>query len=157
VTADLATPEPDPADVAAGAPAASSLLGSAAPTPGAGTDGRLVAGPADALPAVGGSSPVAPGSRYAGVSIARLAAGGRTIPYFRRRWVPQPEELATSGWEQLLAGDRADLVAARALGDPTAFWQLCDGNLVFDPAELELVGRLIRLTLPGGFPGDLGG
>jgi hypothetical protein len=50
-------------------------------------------------------------------------------------------------------------VAARALGDPKAFWQLCDANLAFDPAELEQTGRTLRVALPAGFPASdpLGG
>lgn len=44
-------------------------------------------------------------------------------------------------------GDRLDLVAARLLGDPHAYWRLADAN-PGDLAALEEPGR--ELDLPGG-------
>ena len=110
------------------------------------------------IPPVPASPPVPPMSRYYGIDIAVwVDAEGRERPYFRRRMIPQPEDLATAGWERVATGDRADLLAARALGDPRAFWQLCDANLAFDPAELEQTGRQVRVALPAGFPSSAGG
>jgi hypothetical protein len=131
----------DPADVAAGASAAQALIAGQGSVPGA--------PPPAALPA---------NSRYAGVGTAihRLADGTEVV-HLRRRRIPPPEALATTGREEVRPGDRADLLAARALGDATRFWQLCDANLAFDPAEIEEVGRMLRVALPAGFPGGGGG
>jgi hypothetical protein len=138
-------PEPDPADVAAGGPAASALLGTA-PAPG-----QAPAGP---IPVVPATPLVDPSSRYAGVEIATwVGVDGVERPYLRRRVAPQPEQLATAGWDVVGPGDRIDLVAARTLGDGRLFWQLCDANGAFDPAELEQPGRRLRVALPEGFPG----
>jgi hypothetical protein len=139
--------EPDPALVAASGPAAAVVLGNATPAPGQ--------APSSGIPALAASSPVAPGSRYHDVGIEVWIDGdGRERPFLRRRMIPQPEDLATSGWETVGPGDRIDLVAARALSDPRAFWQLCDANLAFDPVELEQAGRVVRVALPAGFPGS---
>ncbi|MCL7456199.1 hypothetical protein AB0I85_25865 [Micromonospora echinofusca] len=106
---------------------------------------------------VGEPSPgaVPPESRYAGVGTTTTVDPdtGAELVHLRRRFVPPAERLATAGWERVADGDRVDLLAARTLGDPTAFWQLCDANGAFDPAELEQPGRVVRVALPEGFPG----
>jgi hypothetical protein len=51
-------------------------------------------------------------------------------------------------------GDRLDNVTARYLGDPEAFWRICDANNAMRPNELtETIGRRLRITLPEGIPG----
>lgn len=138
--------EPDPADVAASGPAASALLGKE-PAPG-----QAPAGPIPTLP---GTPPVPSTSRYAGIEVATWTdSDGVERPFLRRRFVPQPEDLATSGWDMVGPGDRIDLVASRSLGEGRNFWQICDANVAFDPAELEQPGRRLRITLPEGFPGQ---
>jgi len=48
-------------------------------------------------------------------------------------------------------GDRLDNLTARYLGDPTAFWRVCDANGALRPDELvEEIGRRIRIALPDG-------
>ncbi|WP_422756505.1 hypothetical protein [Micromonospora sp. WMMD708] len=100
---------------------------------------------------------VAPDSRYAavGTTVTVDPDTGEEIVHLRRRFVPPAERLATAGWEPVADGDRVDLLAARTVGDPTAFWQLCDANGVFDPAELIRPGQVVRVALPEGFPGSL--
>ena len=39
-----------------------------------------------------------------------------------------PQAVVLSGFYVRPAGERLDFVAARFLGDPTAFWKLCDAN-----------------------------
>jgi hypothetical protein len=142
----LPAPEPDPALIAAESGAASALLGAAATGP--------LTAPIDGVPLVAGPPAGARSGRYAGIEVARITLpDGRVVAYHRRRFIPQPEALATQGWEQVDDGDRVDHLAARALGDPTAFWRLCDANLADDPAELEQPGRTLRVALPEGFPG----
>ena len=51
-------------------------------------------------------------------------------------------------------GERPDMVAAAAFGDPELFWRLCDANREVRPAALtETVGRVLRITLPQDIPG----
>jgi hypothetical protein len=49
----------------------------------------------------------------------------------------------------VVQGERLDNITARYLGDPTQFWQVCDANGVLEPAELEQLGRTVRIALPG--------
>jgi hypothetical protein len=99
--------------------------------------------------------PFPPNSRYRGIETATWTApDGRETVYMRRRFVPDPARLATAGRVAVRTGDRADLIAAAQLGDPELAWRLCDGNGAMRPEELtEVVGRLLRITLPEGMPG----
>jgi hypothetical protein len=95
-----------------------------------------------------------PQSRYHGIPTARIAGpGGRTITYLGRRLCPPPEAFATRGHRRVVQGERLDLIAAAEIGDPQAFWLLCDANGAVWPEELEAPGRELRLTLPMGVPG----
>ena len=95
-------------------------------------------------------------SRYYSVETAQLVtADGKTIVYLRRRRVPQPEEFATLQEHRVVDGDRLDNITAQFLGDPEQFWRLCDANNAMEPNELtESPGRVIRITLPEGIPGN---
>jgi hypothetical protein len=54
----------------------------------------------------------------------------------------------------VVEGDRLDNVAAKFIGDPEQFWQICDANAAMRPDELtETIGRRLRITLPEGIPG----
>lgn len=91
-------------------------------------------------------------SRYANVERAEMTvvdAGGqeRVIAYVRRRVIPSYEDQPTLAEHRVVEGDRLDNVTARYAGDPTQFWRLCDANVVLRPAELEAVGRVIRVAL----------
>ncbi len=103
---------------------------------------------------LGEVSPFGPTSRYAGLTIAEATVEGVTHRYVSRRFVPDPELLATVGEHVVVDGDRPDIVAFRHLGDPELFWRLCDANRAVFPAELTAtVGRRLRITLPEGIPG----
>jgi len=53
----------------------------------------------------------------------------------------------------VVQGDRLDNLAARFIGDPERFWQICGANAATRPEELtEIVGRILRITLPEGIP-----
>ena len=97
----------------------------------------------------------APNSRYLGVATGILTdANGRTITYLRRRFVPQPEQLAQVQQHTVTQGERLDVIAAQYLGDPELFWRICDGNRAMLPAGLTTaVGRVLRITLAQGVPG----
>jgi hypothetical protein len=92
-----------------------------------------------------------PSSRYYALETATLTDPlGRQIPYTRRRLLPQGSSMATIGYLTILAGERVDLVAARALGDPLQYWQLCDANNAMNPFDLATRGRVLRVGMPSG-------
>ena len=93
-------------------------------------------------------------SRYYGLaSLAFVTKDGRTIQYFSRRFIPQPQSFATIEVHTVAAGERVDVLAAQFFGDPLAYWRLCDANLAVRPDDLERVGLILRVTLAAGFPG----
>lgn len=96
-----------------------------------------------------------PTSRYHGIETATLdAAGGTTVVYIRRRFLPSPNDLSLLQEHVVSEGDRIDNIAARYLGDPLQFWRICDANLAMNPDELtEVLGRRLRITLPAGIQG----
>jgi len=97
-------------------------------------------------------------SRYRDTPTAGLTRpDGTVIVYLRRRFLPQPEELATLGTVTVQDGHRVDTLAADVFGDPTLFWRLCDANLISRPADLVAEpGRVLRVASPEGIPGGQG-
>jgi hypothetical protein len=93
-----------------------------------------------------------PTSRYNGVATTTITlADGRTVSYLRRRVVPQPSLFATLQSVTIQDGDRIDRVAAQYLGDPLAFWRLCDANGALQPEDLTAnPGSTISIPLPAG-------
>jgi len=94
-----------------------------------------------------------PNSRYATVPDATLDRVGpdgtiRTIRYKRRRFLPAPSSMTPLARHVVSDADRLDLLAARYVGDPTAFWRICDANDVLRPEELEDVGRPVVIAMP---------
>lgn len=91
------------------------------------------------------------GSRYEPVAEASLATSdGRTIQYKRMRFIPPASQPART-FVRILDGDRPDLVAFRAIGDPEQFWRLCDLNLVRRPVDLTAAaGQLVAIPAPQG-------
>jgi hypothetical protein len=89
-------------------------------------------------------------SRYYGLPVATTAGpDGRTISYVRRRFLPQGDELPLLAEVIVAQGERVDLVAYRTLGDPLAYWRVCDANNAMDPQELTAwPGALLRIPLP---------
>jgi len=95
-----------------------------------------------------------PTSRYANivdVSLTRLDDDGRplVIVYKRRRFLPTDEGSTTLVEHTVSQAERLDNITARYLGDPTLFWKVCDANGVLQPAELEELGRVVRIALSG--------
>ena len=75
--------------------------------------------------------------------------GGRQIQYVLRRFLPRPEDLPLLYYVQVQQDDRLDLITARVLGAPEAFWRICDANRAFHPLDLaEKPGQKIRITTP---------
>jgi len=93
-------------------------------------------------------------SRYASLATKTMGLTGsdgvtRTVRYVQRRIIPPTDNDLTVIEHVVTQGDRLDLLAARYLGDPTLFWQICDENDVMKPEELnERIGQIIKITLP---------
>lgn len=92
-----------------------------------------------------------PDSRWHGVAqLSITGPDGDEIRYLRRRFPPDPDLFSTVREHRIIQGERLDHVAARELGNPEAFWMLCDANGALFAEELEEVGRTVRITLPQG-------
>jgi hypothetical protein len=94
-------------------------------------------------------------SRYYGLDTSTFTpAGGQTIAYVLRRFVPAPEQFQVIQEHTVVQGDRLDNLANQYLGDPTLFWRLCDANGAMRPEELTgTPGSTIDITLPEGITG----
>ena len=92
-------------------------------------------------------------SRYHGVPTTTIVGpDGVEIAYLRRRFAPPPEAFATLRTRRVSQGERLDRIAASEIGDPEAFWMLCDANGAVFAEELEQLDRTLRITLPQGVP-----
>jgi hypothetical protein len=80
-------------------------------------------------------------SRYFALTTYTVkTADGRVVTATR---LPLPRTAPLAGFHPRVQGDRLDLLAARYLNDPTAFWRLCDANNVPVPDALaarDLIG-----------------
>jgi hypothetical protein len=95
-----------------------------------------------------------PTSRYYNVAVEMLtAADGEQTPYLSRRFLPRSAQFALLRTHLVTQGERMDLIAAREIGDPEAFWRICDANDAMRPDDLAVTGRRLRITLPEGIPG----
>jgi hypothetical protein len=94
-------------------------------------------------------------SRYHDLETATLTtAEGRTIAYKRRRFLPHGEGMPLLVEVTVNQGDRLDLIAARALGDPELFWRICDANNAMTPLDLTAEpGRRLRVAIPQSVEG----
>jgi hypothetical protein len=93
-------------------------------------------------------------SRYYGIATKTLETpDGSKIVYLNRRFVPPPERFELLQEHVVTQSERLDNITAKYLGDPEQFWRVCDANGTVNPAELEEMGRRIRITLPEGIPG----
>ena len=101
------------------------------------------------------STSFAPTSRYYGKPLKHtVTADGETVVHTTRRFVPGVERFSLLHYHPVALGDRLDNLAQQYLADPEQFWKLCDANGVDRPDELtEVIGRMIRITLPEGIPG----
>jgi hypothetical protein len=90
-----------------------------------------------------------PTSRYFEVETATLTLpDGREVRYLRRRFLPPAGTGAIFAEHTVTEGERLDHIAARFLGDPELFWQLCDINNAMYPDELTAeIGRKLRVSL----------
>jgi hypothetical protein len=93
-------------------------------------------------------------SRYYNIATTTLTlSGGRMVSYVRRRFLPQGAQLSLLAEVSVTPGERIDAVANRTLGDPLAFWRICDANDAMDPQQMleDIAGdanQRLRIPLP---------
>ena len=96
--------------------------------------------------------------RYDGIDtdvhlVADGAGGQRDVRFMRRRTSADPAAARPLATHRVGSDDRLDLVTARYLGDPTAFWLVADANAALDPDALvgpQAEGDDIVIPVPGG-------
>jgi hypothetical protein len=66
------------------------------------------------------------GSRYLNAGTYTVTTSSGQVVTVTR--LPPPQTAPVVGYYRRLQGQRLDLVANRYVGDPTAFWKLCDAN-----------------------------
>jgi hypothetical protein len=80
-------------------------------------------------------------SRYDGAEVASVlvpdgTGGQRSVPYLLARTPRDPASVVPLASHRVAEDDRVDLIAHRHLGDPQAWWRICDANSAMDPAAL---------------------
>lgn len=95
-----------------------------------------------------------PESRYHGVPL-RVVTGADGVPtsYLARRFPPSPDGFHIQRFRRVGQGERLDQIAASEIGDPEAFWMLCDAAGAIWAEELEVTGSDVPIALPQGVPG----
>ena len=91
-------------------------------------------------------------AEQARVTVPDGLGGTREVAYLLPRALPDPATTIAMGWHRVGPDDRVDTVAARYLGDPAAFWRICDANLAVDPDALvgpDAEGAVIVIPVPG--------
>jgi|KBSSwiStaDraftv2_1062776.scaffolds.fasta_scaffold40388_6 hypothetical protein len=93
-------------------------------------------------------------SRYANIETTTLTLpGGRMVSHVRRRFLPHGDQLTLLAEVRVTPGERIDLISNRTLGDPLAFWRICDANNAMDPQAMVAdvaadANRLLRIPVP---------
>ncbi len=89
-------------------------------------------------------------SRYAHIATREFETpDGRRIIYVGRRLIPAAASYIEVSRISVTDSDRLDLIAHRALGVPTAFWQIADANEAMHPAVLTAVAaRALVIPMP---------
>jgi hypothetical protein len=89
-------------------------------------------------------------SRYYRLPIATLTLpDGHAVSFVRRRILPQGDDLPLLAEIAVAQGDRIDTFTNRTLGDPLAFWRICDANNAMEIQELVAQpGRMLRVPVP---------
>jgi len=78
-----------------------------------------------------------PNSRYYAIATTTFTDDeGEQVTHLRRRFLPKGEDMPLLVEVEPGDGDRLDLIAHRTLGDPLAFWRVCDANNAMHPGDL---------------------
>lgn len=98
-----------------------------------------------------------PTSRYYGIAVLTYNTPNGPVSYLDRRFLPSPDDFSLLQMYTVAQDDRLDLISARLLGDPLAFWRIADANAAMRPDDLTATpGTSLRITLPYGVPGTAG-
>jgi hypothetical protein len=89
-------------------------------------------------------------SRYYRLETAvHVGPDAREVPYTRRRFLPAGASLPLLAEVEVAQGERLDVLTARTLGVPEAFWRVADANDAMSPFALTTrSGRRLRIPLP---------
>lgn len=100
-------------------------------------------------------SALPPSSRYASSDIASMEVDGIEVRYYRRRFIPTPDEHAVTHEREVHPADRLDTIAAIELGDAELWWRIADANHAMRPADLTArPGRRLHIGHPLGPLGE---
>ena len=88
--------------------------------------------------------------RYAGVpKLTWTAPDGSDIQYYALPALPQVAAATIAQHAVVTATDRPDLLAARAYGDPLAYWWIANANTWLDPFDMTATaGTVVAIPAP---------
>ena len=91
-----------------------------------------------------------PESRYYSLETKTYTrADGSEISYKARRFLRPGAKLQLLAEDSVGEGDRLDRITTRTLGDPLAFWRVCDANNAINPEDLVAEpGATLRIPVP---------
>jgi hypothetical protein len=95
-----------------------------------------------------------PTSRYYNIETATRETtdeNGEThaVAYKRRRFLPPAGSLTVLAEHTVLQGERLDIITARYIGDPQAFWRVADANDAMNPDDLTSEpGASLKIPVP---------
>lgn len=89
-------------------------------------------------------------SRYRDLPVkTHIEADGTERRHVARRFLPDPAALRLMATARITDSDRLDLIAHRALGEPTLSWRIADANAAMDPDDLlSPAGRRLHVPNP---------
>ena len=91
-----------------------------------------------------------PSSRYYRTKTTTYTTpSGDEIYHLQRRFLPRGEDQPLLVALSVAISDRLNLISYRTLGDPLAYWRICDANNALNPFDvLEETGEHLRITIP---------
>jgi hypothetical protein len=91
-------------------------------------------------------------SRYAATSTSvHEAPDGTQVLYLQRRFLPQPDDVPTARiYSAKNREARLDTIAAAVIGEPQAYWRVCDVNGALNPFDL-LAECGYHVRVPSGY------
>lgn len=97
------------------------------------------------------------GGRYDAVATSSVEVpdglgSSRNVRFLVRRWPGPASTQPALARHRVATDDRLDLISARYLGDPLAWWRICDANDVLDPDALvdsAAEGTIVTIPVPG--------
>lgn len=88
--------------------------------------------------------------RYVLTECDEIGEGDERIRYLRRRFIPHGNHVIGPVRVTVREGERVDQVAARALGNASRWWVICDANDAMSPFDLlDEPGTALAIPTPG--------